>query len=148
MSQTTPTSPPVAKLSDFFTRQRANEGIELPLALPDGTPTAHWIRIRGRDSDAFKQAATDARRRAFELSEESDSVAKLTQAMVSERLNTIAALIISWSFSEECNQENILAMLKEAPQIADQIDALATKRSLFFQLGSKSSTTSPAPSSS
>lgn len=35
-------------MESFFTRENANEGIELPLLLPDGTKTEHWLRIRGR----------------------------------------------------------------------------------------------------
>jgi hypothetical protein len=46
----------ILNMDAFYTRQKANEGIQLPLFLPDGTKTDHWIRIRGIDSDAFRIA--------------------------------------------------------------------------------------------
>ena len=43
-------------MSAFFTRDRANEGIELPLYLPNGRKSEHWLRVLGVDSDAFRLA--------------------------------------------------------------------------------------------
>lgn len=132
----------------FFTRARANEGVKLPLALPDGSPTEHWIRIRGIDSDQFKQAETEARRHAFELADIKDPV-ELQQAVSNDKLKLLAALVIDWSFADRpCTQENIFALLREAPQIADEIDRLSARRRLFFKQGSTPSTSSPAQSSS
>ena len=31
-------------MEDFFTREKSNEGIIVPLGLPDGTPTEHGLR--------------------------------------------------------------------------------------------------------
>lgn len=147
----TPTQQPTSAASNtmaaFFTRQRANEGIELPLSFPDGTPSPHWIKIRGVDSDAFKAADAQAKRRMFELATETDK-AKIEAFLAEVKLNSITALVISWSFPEACTPENVRNFLKEAPQISDQIDRLATKRGLFFKNGSTNSTPSPAPSSS
>lgn len=42
-------------MESFFTRENANEGIELPLLLPDGTKTEHWLRIRGVDARRIPQ---------------------------------------------------------------------------------------------
>ena len=132
----------------FFTRARANEGIKLPLALPDGTPTEHWIRIRGIDSDQFKQAEAEARRHAFELMDIKDPV-ELQKAVSNDKLKLLAALVIDWSFADRpCTQENIFNLLQEAPQIADEIDRLSARRRLFFKQGSPTSTPSPASSSS
>lgn len=133
-------------MAAFFTRQKANEGIELPLAFPDGTPSPHLIRIRGVDSDAFKTADAAAKRRMFELASDPDK-SKVEAFLVEARLDTISALVVSWTFDEPCTPENIRKLLKEAPQLADQIDRLATKRSLFFKKDSASSTPSPVQSS-
>ena len=40
----------------FFTRGKANEGVQLPLYLPDGSKSEHWVRILGVDSDIFRAA--------------------------------------------------------------------------------------------
>jgi len=127
------------ELGSFFTRARANEGIKLPLALPDGTPSEHWIRIRGVDSDHFRAADAAARRRmADDLAVfKDDSKAQQLLERVSREL--IAELVIEWSFKTPCTRENVLKLLTEAPQIAQEIDTLAARRRLFFKQGSTSS---------
>lgn len=131
----------------FFTRQRANEGIDLPLFLPDGTPTPHSIKIRGIDSDSFRAAEAESRRRLLDLAADGDK-AKLNAAMSEDKNFLIAALVVSWTFEQAATQANVLAFLKDAPQIAEQIDRLASRRTLFFKLGSPTSSPSPAQSSS
>ena len=39
-------------MNAFFTRGVANEGVQLPLYLPTGEKSEHWVRILGVDSDA------------------------------------------------------------------------------------------------
>lgn len=134
-------------MESFFTRQKANEGIELPLYLPDGTKSEHILRIRGVDSDAFKEAEAKGRRRLLEAAAEK-SEAKLLAANVANREGMLCSLIIGWSFDQPCTEENKLQLLREAPQIADAIDTCASRRSLFFKNGSLSSTPSPVQSSS
>lgn len=139
---------PTQTIESFFTRQRANEGIKLPLSLPDGSDTDHWIRIRGIDSDAFKAAEAEQRRRVYAASAEDDK-AKLAAVLADIILENTCALVIEWSFTDRpCTPENIKNLLREAPQITDQIDRLASRRALFFTKGSTNSTPSPAPSSS
>lgn len=140
-------STPSQTIEAFFTRQRANEGIKLPLALPDGTDTDHWIKIRGIDSDAFKAAEAEQRRRVYAASAEDDKT-KLAAVLADIILENTCALVIEWSFETPCTPENIKKLLKEAPQITDQIDRLASRRALFFSKGSTNSTPSPAQSSS
>lgn len=132
----------------FFTRQRANEGIELPLALPDGTPTPHLIRIRGVDSDAYRQAEADSRRRLLEAAANQADKAKLSEMISSAIVELTAHLVVNWTFDTPCTYENVVKFLREAPQICDTIDRFAAKRSLFFKLGSLNSSPSPAQSSS
>jgi len=130
--------------SQFFTRQVANEGVDLPLHRPDGSLTDHKIRIRGIDSDAFRKARSDANRRIVDLAAMKDE-GERDAAITTEKLNLVAALVVSWTFKNEdgtdypCTPENVKAFLSEAPQIADSIDELASRRSLFFKNGGKHS---------
>lgn len=133
-------------MEEFFTRQQANDGIEFPLSRPDGTPTDHRIRIRSVDSDAFRAAEADSGRRLLEISLEKDK-AKANSEFLEEKLKLRAALVVSWTFDRPCTPESVREFLREAPQIADQIDRLANQRSRFFKRGSDNSTPSPAPSS-
>lgn len=36
----------MAKLADFNTRDRAEEGVKLDLLLPDGSPSGEWVQVR------------------------------------------------------------------------------------------------------
>lgn len=130
----------------FFTRERANEGIEVPLYLPDGTKTEHWLRIRGVDSDHFRLAEAESKRDAMRVAMIEDPLER-AKAIADAKLNLIAALVISWSFEKECTLENIKEFFRQAPQIADAVDQVASKRALFFAKRSSSSLSTPKPSS-
>lgn len=130
----------------FFTRERANEGIEIPLYLPDGTRTEHWLRIRGVDSDHFRLAEAESKRDAMRVAMIEDPLER-AKAIADAKLNLIAALVISWSFEKECTLENVKEFFRQAPQIADAVDQVASKRALFFAKRSSSSLSTPKPSS-
>lgn len=130
----------------FFTRTRANEGIDIPLVLPDGTRSEHWIKIRGVDSDEFRLADAAERRKGMEIAMMESTLEKAV-AIEEAKTSLIASLIISWSFEQECTTENIKKLLREAPQISDAIDTVASRRSLFFERKSAPSKTTPPPSS-
>ncbi|SHO57828.1 phage tail assembly chaperone [Vibrio quintilis] len=136
------------EMKAFFTRQKANEGVRLPLTLPDGTKTEHFLLIRGIDSDAFREAEAEAKRQAMQLSMIEDEEEK-QQAISDRKLSLVATLVLDWSFEQECSPENVTSFLREAPQIADQVDQLAARRALFFDKRlSSSSGSQPANGSS
>jgi hypothetical protein len=147
-SPTEALSPAAITMEAFFTRQRANEGVELPLDLPDGTPTAHRIRVRGVDSDAFQAAEAESKRRLSELVISRKLSAPGAGDFAAERIILLSALVIGWTFDAPCTPENVQGLLREAPQLADQIDRIAARRSLFFVKSSASSTASQQSSSS
>lgn len=131
----------------FHTRKGANEGITVPLYTPKGDKTAHWIQIRGVDSDEFRLAEADSKRDVMRIAQIEDHRQRLAEVELS-KLRLIAVLVIAWSFAKECTPENVLAFLQEAPQIADAIDTAASRRSLFFAARSSSSQSTPSTSSS
>lgn len=147
--------------SRFFTRAKANEGIKIELKYPDGTPTDFWIRVRGVDSDAYKKAIAEMRARAMELfgSEDAGSKKKIkdmSQGEIheDELLNIHVALVADWNIEDDngkplpCTPEEIKKFLREAPQIADQINEVSTRRKLFFGKSLNGSTSQPKPISS
>lgn len=121
-------------MNEFFTRQKANEGIKLTLTLPNGEDTDHFLMIRGVDSDVFREAEAEAKRNAMQIAALEDKEQRKV-AMADEKLVLVAALIMDWSFDEECSLENVKHFLKEAPHIADQVDQIAARRTLFFREG-------------
>lgn len=124
-------------MAAFFTRQAANDGVQLPLYSPTGLPTSHWLRIRGVDSDEFRAADTEAKRAAVKSAALTDQRAR-DDAMREISRDLVAHLVMGWSFDKECTHANVVAFLKEAPQLEDAIDKAATRRALFFAPGSSS----------
>lgn len=133
-------------IEDFFTRDSANDGIRLPLVLPDGTPTSHWLDIRGIDSDAFCEEEADSFRRGLQLASEKDE-AKRKLARKEEDLRVTATLVKGWSFEKPCALDNVIALLRNAPQIKKQVEVAAYDRARFFKKGPDSSSGTPKPSS-
>lgn len=130
----------------FFTRQVANEGVELPLFLPGTTtPSGHWIRVRGIDSDEFRLAQDKSRREVAEIVQLPEP--ERSERRLAQQRNLIASLVMDWSFSKPCTFENVVEFLKEAPQIEDAINQVAARRSLFFKNGSSNTSDSLDPSS-
>lgn len=133
-------------IEDFFTRDFANDGLRLPLVLPDGTPTPHWLDIRGIDSDAFCEEEADSFRRGMQLASEKDE-AKRKLARKEEDLRVTATLVKGWSFEKPCTADNVIALLRNAPQIKKQIEVAAYDRARFFKRGPDNSSGTPKPSS-
>jgi hypothetical protein len=136
----------ILNMDAFYTRQKANEGIQLPLFLPDGTKTDHWIRIRGIDSDAFRIANDTEHRNTMGiagLKKDSEKSSAIQESILRIR----AALVVAWSFGTPCTPENVLNFLREAPHIAEAIDRTAARRAAFFATQSQAlPPTPPTPS--
>lgn len=128
----------MSDMEQFFTRKVANEGIKVPLSLPNGAETAHFFVVRGVDSDAFRDADAASRRVAV-LAAGLEDEAERKALLDDSRLDLVIALIADWSFDQECNYENKRRLLIEAPQLRDAVDRIAAKRSLFFGKKSKNS---------
>lgn len=127
-------------MQEFFTRQIANEGIRLDLYLPDGTLSEHWLQVRGMDADEFHTAEMIAKRDAVKLADiESDE--ERAVAIQEAQITLIASLIAGWSFPTAFTKDNVVTFLREAPQIADEVNRLAAKRSVFFKKKLTPSTT-------
>lgn len=133
-------------MNAFFTRGVANEGLQLPLYLPNGEKSEHWVRVLGVDSDAFRAAEAESKRDAFRIAAIESRDERASEIAKSKR-GLIASLVVAWSFDQPCTRENVEAFFMEAPQIMDAIDMAASKRALFFVGRSSSSQPSPSTSS-
>lgn len=126
--------------SSFHTREKANEGIRIKLAHPDGTPTDHWLQIRSVWSDEHQAARSELIRMAVEhgqanaleplppkeerqRSKEQDRLRRATCA---------ASLIAAWSNDEPLTQEAAVAFLLEARQVLVHIERIAEDDKRFF----------------
>jgi hypothetical protein len=137
-------------MDEFFTRDKANEGVTLPLFRPDdGAKTEHWLKILGVDSDAYFKAETAMRRampgveaEAKSLNGSEEQLTFIAEKQKEWQRKILAAIIADWSFDKECNEANKIEFLSNAPQIAKAVDAFVSDRRLFFRLGQDSLKTS------
>lgn len=131
----------------FHTRSVANDGVRLPLSTPDGVRTEHWLHVLGADSDAFRDAELKAKREGMRIAAIRDEAERMAATRVLQNA-VLAAAISAWSFPKPCTRENVVQFLTEAPQIADSVDALISRRALFFASRSINSIASQSKSSS
>lgn len=143
----------------FLTRQKANAGVKLPLYDPaTGEETEHWLMLIGRDSDACRLGELEDDRSLRKRYADVDSKDKAAMRKVQEEVDKegpdrvrekIARLVVDWSWRDEepCTKENVIAFLREAPQVAEAIDAFTSNRASFFGLAAKTSLPSPKQTS-
>jgi len=118
-------------MADFFTADAADAGVDLPLYLPSGEKTDFFVKIRGVDSQQFRIAEAQAKRRAVTVAQiENDDLR--TKAILDERARLACSLVITWNLPEECTPENVALLFSKAPQLLDMVDRIAGQRSLFF----------------
>lgn len=134
-------------MATFYTRERANAGVRIPLFTPEGRKTDHWLELRGIDSDEFRLADVQAKREAVRLAAINDTKER-DEAIYELTTRLTAILVTGWSFDHPCTQENVIAFFKEAPQIMNAVDLTAGDRGYFFRVGSNNSSDTPVTNSS
>lgn len=131
----------------FFTREKSNSGIDVPIPLPTGAPSGHTLRIRGTDSDAFKTAEARANQKALRMRKENKTADELTEELIVSTRELVASLVISWTLKEACTPDNVIKLFRNAPQIMEVVNVMATRRELFFNNGSPTFPDTPKPDS-
>lgn len=124
-------------IEDFYTREKANAGIKMPLFAPNGVKTDHWLMLRGVDSDAFRAAKTESDRESPEIAAIKDK-AERDAAIRANQRRLMSSLVVSWSFPHECTRDAVEKLFLEAPQIMDAVDKVVSNRAIFFAIGSAS----------
>ena len=115
------------RASQFFSRQKHEEGIQVPLPLPDGSESGEFVVLMGRDSRIFRKAQSDYRNRMM--------IAKVDQKEFDEYTEGIkltASAIKSWTLEDELSQEAAVEMLTNAPYILDALDSALYDNKRFF----------------
>ena len=136
-------------LEGFATAKLAEEGVKIPLTDVEGNETKHWIKIKSTDSISFKKAQSRFRKRIVAIHELGDEDS-LDSILETEKLSLelLACLVISWSFKNDdgtpykCTKANALKLLKDAPILAQEIDAASARRKNFIKRSLKESSDS------
>lgn len=141
----TEAKPAIVGMDAFKTRDRANEGQRVELYTPEGKVSAHFLVVQGIDSDPFQRAKAKQSRVIAELIAEKDEDIRDARAL-DATCDLLAVLVKDWSFSDpalmpagtamECTVANVSQFLRDAPQIREKVDELASRRTVFFRMQS------------
>tara|TARA_R110000765_G_scaffold44477_3_gene92167 strand:- start:398 stop:820 length:423 start_codon:yes stop_codon:yes gene_type:complete len=133
-------------MDQFKTRDKANEGVRIPLSKPGGAPTEHWLIVRSAWSDEFQFARNAMFRDAVEESKAVSCAPEAEQGKLrrefdrKRRAKAVAALIAEWSFDEtECSEQSKIDFLLDAPQVLAMVEHIAEDDKRFFGQGWTSS---------
>ncbi len=125
-------------MTDFFTLDGQNEGIEVPLTKPSGEASEHKLNVIGHFSDAYQRARREFMRSASEVAKLKGDEERFL-AIKERQLKLTASLITSWTFPMECTMANKIEFLRKAPLIGFVVDQVAGEQALFLKSSSPTS---------
>lgn len=117
---------------------KINDGVQLDLTLPDGSPSGQWIKVRNFRCDAYRKKLADIQAKRAEHGPAGADEAK------ADRIALLAALISAWSFKTPLTLGSAAEFLERAQLVPEQIDRLCVDDARFFANGSKPSTAGPS----
>lgn len=136
------------QFEDFFTADKAEEGVKVFLPNKFGEKTEHWMVLRHLHSLSYRRELALIQREIALVAENPDKAQRdaIIDAMPDRMF---FSLIASWSFDTPLNRSNVSLLMEKAPYIKDFIDRRTADSSLFFrrESGNSSSTQEPAPGS-
>lgn len=113
----------MSEMSDFFILSKSEKGKKHPLFFPDGKPSGHHLVVLSTYSKKYQQAMSDYANKvlALKLADKDDKNLEIME----KRRALVAHLVADWSFAEPCKYETVLFLLKNAPQLIDEIESAA-----------------------
>ena len=108
---------------------KSEEGVKMPLHLPNGQETTSWLKLRGANSPTFEVAVGQADREQLELvgKEDKMSTEEYNGARREITRRMLSVLVVDWSFDKPCTHEKVVEFFKGAPQIQRSVDTFATQ---------------------
>ena len=123
----------MSSMDSFFITDKAAEGVKLPLLL-DGDEGDHYVIVRGKDCEAYRQATAESVIRSRDVLLSDATVAERAKSLVDERFLVLASLIVDWSFDEPVDTENAFKFVSSIPEtIAAKIEKLADDRGEYLK---------------
>jgi hypothetical protein len=126
------------EINAFFTREKANKGLPMPLKFPDGTDSGKTLHVLGVDSDTFRAASARKSRRLLEVSAELESkkdantTERLEEEMEKANVELLASVVTGWDLDTPFTPENVRKLLTESRTVMQQVDLFAGDRASFF----------------
>jgi hypothetical protein len=123
---------PADPMERYKIRSKANTPTRLNLFDPrTREETSDWLEVVSGLSDRFRDARDDAMQKAAVIAGNPNEAERKLQSKESQ-LEMYAALIVGWSFNVPCTKENVIAFLREAPQVQNRIIDVADESERFF----------------
>jgi len=107
---------------DFYTRPESDKGVKFPLEFPDGTQSDEWLTVVGVESSRYEKAHRATIKATLAGSD------SLEQGDI-----LLSALVIDWSFEQECTPEIVLDFLQNAPYVKVSLDRFVVNRANFLK---------------
>lgn len=120
-------------MEQFYTADKAAEGIKLPLYEPNGTMTDYWLKVIGIDSEKFRVAEALCKGKTVEIAALDISAEDKARKLIEMERDLTATLVIDWNLEQEFSHDNVVKFLQRAPQIQKEVDRQAANRRLFFK---------------
>jgi hypothetical protein len=109
-------------MKEFYTRELHNNAKKFPLHTPDGKKTKKYLMISGRDSDYFRGAESELKRRI----NEDDYKDADREALF------IACLVSGGNFTKTFSYDAAVELLTEAPYLRDDVNLFGCTHSNFL----------------
>lgn len=117
-------------MKQFYTKEAHSTPQKLPLYLPNGEASEDYLMLLGAESSEFRKAKAQGMRKAMLEAKDGE----LTQDnQDSLRVDMLISVIDSWSFDEECNDDNKRELLINAPYLCDSIDSFCANSDNFVK---------------
>lgn len=120
------------ELSDFFTLATIEKGRKLPLTLPDGTKTDHYLLVIGSDAPAARRKLLELGREGRDRDESKLTMDEIYDISSAGTIKYRSALVIGWSFDAPFSADAVAELLTQNPGLAQEVEALASDRGRFF----------------
>jgi hypothetical protein len=129
------------KLTDFYTRDKANEGRTVDVPGPDGKPCGVKFTIHSSDCDAFRRGKAAILAKGLDIASLPDD--KRADAVERLNLEMVALCVSGWEgMEDDFSQDALVTLFQNAPYLAAFVERIADNRTLFFGKGSGSSSSS------
>lgn len=128
-------------LSAFDTRERAQEGVDMPLLDPKGYPTGATVRVRGMDSQVYKGAlekflsmSADLGRKPTQEERDAEFLKVQANLVAGWHVNGKPAALIFEKGGEalECTPANVARVLRDHAWVEQQVSQFAGRRANFL----------------
>ncbi|WP_341519825.1 phage tail assembly chaperone [Pseudomonas sp. G.S.17] len=125
-------TPKTFALADFFTLSALEAGKKLPLTLPDGTATDHYLIVIGQDAPVARRALLSLAREGRDKDESKLSSDEIYDIQNTGTIKYRSALVTGWSFDAPFSRDAVAELLTQNPGLAQEVESFSNSRARFF----------------